>query len=783
MSFCRETFIAKVLAKWRATRLTRRQHSPTSASTLTAIAVQPAAAKQRVSALTHRCVSRPRICRVAVAVIIGALRINDLGAACRTDKDFLVAAGPVPMQTEASVPTGLAALARIEQGLGREVIREISRQYPAGGVPADAATMAILAAAYGSEGADAEARELADRALTAARSDSPSREALVSAIVSTVYLRLGLRDEGVALLRRASTLYTQDGERLAVARVATNLARAIRAPDEKLKATEAAIAQLPAMEKTIHGRHTAFEIVRLAAEIYPLARLAEVEKHIDLLLRNARENRDKGAEADAHFTRALVNERRQQWGSTLTENDAALALAAKNRLPVAPDWLWQRARTLRAIARPDEARKIYADLIARLGTLKSAIDPVLLGAGSSFRERYGDAYLEYADLLLAHSHTTALDERQRLLRHAREVAEFSKVVEISDYFRDPCIGAVAQSRAVDTADTAAVTLYPIVFADRMELLLSRGANIELVTVPVTRADLVKAIRDFRGLLEKRTTAQHLRPSRRLYDMLIRPIEKFLPTDANATLVIVPDATLRSIPFSALHDGKRYLIERVALGTTVSLSLTNPRKIDTQDVRASVLGLTEARLGFAGLPAVKDETGRVAQYLHTAPQLDANFTRKRLMDEMALSNPSVVHIASHGQFSSDPRDSFLLTYDSKMDIDSLRAAVSSGTGVGAGNRSLELLMLSACQTAAGDERSAMGLAGVALRSGARSALASLWFVNDESTAELSARFYENLIAKKLGRAAALRGAQMAMIADERFTHPAYWAPFLMIGSWL
>ena len=231
---------------------------------------------------------------------------------------------------------------------------------------------------------------------------------------------------------------------------------------------------------------------------------------------------------------------------------------------------------------------------------------------------------------------------------------------------------------------------------------------------------------------------------------------------------------------ALHDGKRYLVERISLGTTVSLSLTNPRKIDTQDVRASVLGLTEARLGFTGLPAVKDETSRVAQLLRTSPQLDASFTRKRLLDEMAISNPSVVHIASHGQFSSDPRDSFLLTYDARMDIDSLRAAVSSS---GTTNRSLELLMLSACQTAAGDERSAMGLAGVALRSGARSALASLWFVNDESTAELSSRFYENLIAKKLTRAAALRNAQMAMIADERFAHPAYWAPFLMIGSWL
>ncbi len=721
----------------------------------------------------------PRVAPIAFALACGFAAVNT-HAGCRPDKEFLLAVATPVTRADTGVSREDEMLARIDRGFGREVVGDILRRHPAGGAPMDAATTAILAAAYGSEGADSEAREQAERALNAARADSPAREAQVSAIVSTVFLRLGLRDEGVALLKRAATLYTQSGENQSAARVSINLARASRAPDERMQATQAAIAQLSAIEPTPHGRHTAFEIVRLAVEIFPLARLIEVESHIDGLQRNARTHLDRSAEADAHFTRALVSERRQQWSTALAVNDAALSLAARSALPVSPDWLWQRARILRAMARHDEARAIYADLIVRLGSLKTAADPVLLGVGSSFRERYGDAYLEYADLLLTHSHTTTAAGRQRLLRQAREVAEFSKVVEISDYFRDPCIGAAAEARAVEAADTAAVTLYPIVFSERMELLLSRGANIELVTVPVTRADLVKAIRDFRGLLEKRTTPQHLRPSRRLYDLLIRPIEKFLPGDANATLVIVPDATLRSIPFSALHDGKRYLVERISLGTTVSLSLTNPRKIDTQDVRAAVLGLTEARLGFTGLPAVKDETGRVAQTLRTSAQLDANFTRKRLMDEMALTNPSVVHIASHGQFSSDPRDSFLLTYDTKMDIDSLRAAVSSGSTA---NRSLELLMLSACQTAAGDERSAMGLAGVALRSGARSALASLWFVNDESTAELSSRFYENLIAKKLTRAAALREAQMAMIADERFAHPAYWAPFLMIGSWL
>jgi CHAT domain-containing protein len=92
-----------------------------------------------------------------------------------------------------------------------------------------------------------------------------------------------------------------------------------------------------------------------------------------------------------------------------------------------------------------------------------------------------------------------------------------------------------------------------------------------------------------------------------------------------------------------------------------------------------------------------------------------------------------------------------------------------------------LVLSACRTAAGDERAALGLAGVAVKAGARSALASLWAVNDESTARLVAEFYREL-ATGLGKAAALRGAQLALLNDERHAHPAFWAPFLMIGDW-
>ncbi|HUR59944.1 MAG TPA: CHAT domain-containing protein, partial [Opitutaceae bacterium] len=111
---------------------------------------------------------------------------------------------------------------------------------------------------------------------------------------------------------------------------------------------------------------------------------------------------------------------------------------------------------------------------------------------------------------------------------------------------------------------------------------------------------------------------------------------------------------------------------------------------------------------------------------------------------------------------------------------LRRAIAAGK---LREEPLELLVLSACHTASGDERAALGLAGVALASGARSALASLWAVSDESTAFLMTRFYEYLARDGMTKAAALRQAQLDLSREDRFSHPAYWAAFLLIGNWL
>ncbi len=162
-------------------------------------------------------------------------------------------------------------------------------------------------------------------------------------------------------------------------------------------------------------------------------------------------------------------------------------------------------------------------------------------------------------------------------------------------------------------------------------------------------------------------------------------------------------------------------------------------------------------------------------------LDQDFTRPRLQRAIEAASFPIVHLATHGQFSSQADDTFLLTWDERINVKNLDQLLREGEGQ---ERSpIELLILSACQTAAGDKRAVLGLAGVAVRSGARSTLATLWSVQDRSTADLMSQFYETLNQPGVSKAEALRQAQLSLLRSPQYQHPFYWAPFVLVGNWL
>jgi CHAT domain-containing protein len=443
-------------------------------------------------------------------------------------------------------------------------------------------------------------------------------------------------------------------------------------------------------------------------------------------------------------------------------------------------WQWQAGRLLRAQADGEQAILSYQQAVATLATVRQ--DLTAGGARASFRDSIGPVYSELADLLLERS--ASLSDPKLAAQHlvdARSTMELFKGAELQDYFQDDCVTALrARTTGIDRLAPRTAALYPIILKDRLELLLTLPDGMKRFTTRVPAETLTSEIRAFRLLLEKRTTHQYYPHARKLYDWLIAPIAAELDRQQVDTLVIVPDGALRTIPLAALHDGEQFLIARYALVTTPGLTLTDPRPLPRERVQLLLNGLTESVQGFAPLPYVAEELQTIHKIYGGTILQNGQFTLSNMEKGLEQTPYSIVHIASHGQFDSDSEKTFLLTYEGKLSMDKLEQFLSLSKFR---TEAVELLTLSACQTAAGDDRAALGLAGVAIKAGARSALATLWTVNDPASALMVSDFYRHLHVTGVSKAKALQQAQLGVLKDIRYRHPNYWSAFLLIGNWL
>ena len=465
--------------------------------------------------------------------------------------------------------------------------------------------------------------------------------------------------------------------------------------------------------------------------------------------------------------------------STLTDW-AAFAAQQASAPELSFRWDWQRARLARRRGQTEAALVSYRRAVAELQSVRQDIPVEYRDGRSSYRTTFGPVYLEYSDLLLRRASSDPA-RATPLIREARDTIEQLKETELQDYFRDSCVTSfIAKRRPIETIAPGTAVIYPIALPDRLELLVSFGDEQRQFTAPIPETSLRDQVQRFRELLEKRTTNEYLVPARQLYDQILRPVEPVLAAHHIDTLVIVPDYTLRTVPFAALYDGSGFLMDRYATAIAPSLHLTDPRPLKTAPGTALVLGVSKSVQGYVELPNVEREVAAVHDIEGGQELLNDSFSRARFEAELRRVPYNIVHIASHGQFGSDPSQTFVLAFDGQLTMDDLERAIKFGERR---DSALELLILSACETASGDDRAALGLAGVALKAGARSALATLWYVSDEAAGELVVNFYRGVQSGKLSKAHALQEAQRMLAADPRYAHPAYWAPFLLIGNWL
>jgi CHAT domain-containing protein len=234
--------------------------------------------------------------------------------------------------------------------------------------------------------------------------------------------------------------------------------------------------------------------------------------------------------------------------------------------------------------------------------------------------------------------------------------------------------------------------------------------------------------------------------------------------------------------SVLYDGKHYLMEKYNLAIAPSLQLLDTRPLKPQQLEVFIGGLSKETQNFNALPNVEREIQKISAIVSTqTPLLNETFISESIQKQISNAPFRVVHLATHGEFSSNAEKTFILTWNNRLGVKQLGELLQ--TKDQDSRTPIELLVLSACKTAKGDNRAALGLAGIAVRSGARSTIASLWSVEDSATATLMEDFYQELSTLGATKADALRKSQISLLKNPKFTHPFYWAPFVLVGNWL
>jgi CHAT domain-containing protein len=635
------------------------------------------------------------------------------------------------------------------------------------------------------------AREAGDRPLTAG---------VLNDLGNQLTRRKAL-PEAVAAYRESATLAASAGQELLAAGARINEARALRQAGTTPEARAALDDAFERLERSRPSQQTAFALVSVGVG-YRELRAAAPDPAGELLLRAARALEGGRERAERLGDRRTVSYAQGYLGALYEDErryDEALLLSGEAILAAqqasAPEslyrWQWQTARLHRKMGNADEAMAAYRAAAAQVASMRPELAVRYGESTTSFRESIGPLYLEFVDLLLRRAGEVQAAGTggnadpgavRALLVEARETVEVLKVAELRDYFRDDCVDiALSRVRELDVVSPTAAVVYPIMLADRTELLVTLPSGLRRFTVPIGEPALTREVRQFRRLLERRTTRQYLRHSRQLYDWLIRPLEAELVSAGIDSIVFVPDGPLRTVPMGALHDGQRFLVEKFALAITPGLKLTDPRPLDRKRPRILAVGVTEAVQGFPPLPEVEAELIALREvFAGGTTLLNAKFSVANVERELKTGSYSIVHVASHGEFGEDVDKTFLLAYDGKLTIDRLDQLIGLFKYR---DEPLELLTLSACDTAEGDDRAALGLAGVAVKAGARSAVATLWSVNDEASAELVADFYRELKRPEVSRAVALQRAQVKLLSDPRYRHPGFWSPFLLINNWL
>ncbi|NJM22313.1 MAG: CHAT domain-containing protein [Richelia sp. SM1_7_0] len=496
---------------------------------------------------------------------------------------------------------------------------------------------------------------------------------------------------------------------------------------------------------------------------------------------------DQRSESYALGTMGELYEQTGQLSDAKNVTQHALRKAESiNAQDIAYQWYWQLGRILQKQSDIPAATAAYNRAYNALKSLRNDLVAINPDVQFSFRESVEPVYRQYVDLLLKSAENQV--KQQNNLVQAREVIESLQLAELDNFFRSPCVQPrVGVDELVEKEKFTAV-IYPIILNDRLEIItrLPEQDTIYRQSTKISQDVLEKTVEQLQQDLPVASREPDVQQySQQLYEWLIKPIESYLTNQKINTLVFVLDGSLRNIPMGILYDKQqqKYLIEKYAIALTPGLQLVEPKPLKNVPLNALIAGIEGEQViegkSFSSLPNVGKELKQVQASVKKSQQLlNEDFTKKSLQNKIQSNPFSIIHLATHGQFSSNPEQTYISVWKDLLKVKELDNLLRFRVQ----NRpeTVELLVLSACKTATGDKRAALGLAGVAVQGGARSTIATLWTVDDESTSNFMGELYRQLDGK-VTKAVALQKAQLAILAQEH--RPYFWAAYVLVGNWL
>ncbi len=588
-------------------------------------------------------------------------------------------------------------------------------------------------------------------------------------------------EDGFKMLDESLALSRQLEDAALTARILLTYAQASmsfkggKAPDQLL---QTALRELDSLDSTYS---TAFMLVagaRVAHRIYAQGKSVSLfDQASGIYQRSIRIARDIDNAVIETYSLGYLAELHEAAG----EHDEGLRLARLAAL-VAQEhrsnealfrWQWLVGRLAKKLDRTETAGMSFENAKTTLSEIQRDVifSPGNTLSVETFSDSMGTFYLDYADLLIA-------DDR---LHEAREIVELVKLAEMENYVKDPCarLAAGAEIELDHITDNAAVVYY-VPLADRLEILVSTRSGISRRTVDTCRRDdLRRDALAYRQAIWNRGVHEY-RNQTDLHETLIAPLKQELDGQGVTTLVIVPFGFLNGLPYAALYDGEQFLIEQYAVAYAPGLRLTPSDTASRTALNALLCGISRSD-AHGDLPAVPSslEAIRALPGLHGTVLLDEAFSEPAFREAMLHGDHNVLHIESHADFNSWQDCYLVQANDQPLSIDRFETILSAGKYRGP---ALELVSLAACKSASGDERRFLGLTGIALKSGARSALGSLWQLEDTVAKSFLLPFYETLAnAPGATKAEAVQKAQLAIMQTHR--HPFYWAPLVLVGNWL